>query len=238
MGSETVKSGWLSKMFGRESGSEGAIDVDEDKVLESIRQSELFSDLSPQHLNDMLARMESCSYKEGDYVIREGEEGDYYYALVKGHAVVTKGAGESETELARLEVLTCFGEEALISNAKRNASIRMLCDGLVIRLSKADFNEHVKEPLLEWVNPLEAMEAIRKGRRWLDVRSDDQYQRGHMQHALSLPLESLRAMAETVDKSTGYVCYCQNGRQSSTAAFLLTQFGFDVTVLRGGLDRL
>jgi len=35
-----------------------------------------------------------------------------------------------------------------------------------------------------------------------------------------------------------YICYCENGRQSSTAAFLLRQRGYNVGVLRGGVQSL
>ena len=41
-----------------------------------------------------------------------------------------------------------------------------------------------------------------------------------------------------IDKAKEYVAYCDNGRQSSTAAFLLVQSGFKVEVMRGGLKGL
>jgi rhodanese-related sulfurtransferase len=34
---------------------------------------------------------------------------------------------------------------------------------------------------------------------------------------------------------TPYICYCQSGRRSAAAAFILAQAGYDVYVLENGL---
>ncbi len=44
-----------------------------------------------------------------------------------------------------------FGEEALLSDAKRNANVTMETNGALMRLSKDDFNELLKEPMLSWL---------------------------------------------------------------------------------------
>jgi CRP-like cAMP-binding protein len=46
--------------------------------------------------------------------------------------------------LAELGLGNTFGEEALISEDKRNATVRMLTDGALMRLKKADFLELMK----------------------------------------------------------------------------------------------
>ena len=54
-------------------------------------------------------------------------------------------------KLAELGVGDTFGEEALISEAKRNATVTMLTEGVLMRLNKQDFRELMNEPLLQWV---------------------------------------------------------------------------------------
>ena len=56
--------------------------------------------------------------------------------------------------------------------------------------------------------------------------------------AVLIPLEQIRERCMELDKDILYVCYCLNGRQSSTAAFLLRQRAFKVGVLRGGVQSL
>ena len=65
-----------------------------------------------------------------------------------------------------------FGEEALLSDAKRNANIIMATNGTLMRLSKEDFNELLKEPMLTWVTREEGDELVKNGAVWLDVRLD------------------------------------------------------------------
>ena len=46
-----------------------------------------------------------------------------------------------------------FGEEALISDAKRNATVTMTCGRVgVMRLGKDDFKKLLNEPMLDWVD--------------------------------------------------------------------------------------
>ena len=63
-------------------------------------------------------------------------------------------------KLAELGVGDTFGEEALIAEAKRNATVTMLTDGVLMRLNKQDFRELMNEPLLQWVSYDKAREII------------------------------------------------------------------------------
>ena len=125
MAADKIKSGWLGRMFNREGGSEAKVDVDESKVLESIRKSELFSDLGPAQMDAMLSRMEAVSMNAGDAVIREGEDGDHYHVLVKGRVSVLKGTGGDEKEVAQLDVLSCFEKKR--SFPMRRETLQFAC---------------------------------------------------------------------------------------------------------------
>ena len=157
--------------------------------------------------------------------------------ITKGSAVVTRETpmNRDGLKLAELRVGESFGEEALISDAKRNATITMQTDGALVRLGKDDFKELLNEPLLHWVDHEEAMRIVGRGGRWLDVRLPSEYEHVHFDDALNVPLYFIRLKVKTLDTATPYICVCDTGRRSSAAAFLLSERGFDAACLQGGL---
>jgi len=225
---------------GRDCG-QGKGSADKAVLLDKIRQSELFRDLPPKNLEEMFSRMETVRMKAGETIIKEGDEGDYYYLLVHGTATVSRRRQKTDPKLQLVAEL-CepigFGEEALISNAKRNATVAMKTSGTLMRLSKDAFNDYVKEPLITWVSPKEAQEKIAQGAKWIDVRDCNGSREARLSGSLSIPMEELRDRMSELDKGAFHICYCENGRLSSTAAFLLRQRGYNVGVLRGGLQSL
>jgi len=178
-------------------------------------------------------RIERVAVQAGETVVRQGESGDYYYLIESGAARVTR-----QVDLAELGAGASFGEEALLAEAARNATVTMATDGVLLRLSKDDFNELLKEPLLTWLSPADARERVNAGGRWLDVRHSREFAHYRLPNALNLPLHELRQRVDELDRDVRYVCYCKTGRRSSAAAFVLSQAGYDVAVLRGGLQVL
>jgi CRP-like cAMP-binding protein len=199
--------------------------------IRKMRHIMAFKNMPPANIKRLLERMESLPVKQGDVVIEQGSEGDYYYVLTDGKARVTR-----TVQLAELGPGASFGEEALVSGGTRNASITMTSDGVVMRLSKQHFNELLKEPLLNRVSPDEARVRVAKGARWLDVRHAKEYHHSHLPKAINIPLHEIRMRMEELDKNIHYICYCGTGRRSSAAAFLLIQQGYKVSVLNGGVQ--
>jgi CRP-like cAMP-binding protein len=201
-----------------------------------ILQSRAFLQVPPANIQAMFMRMQEVPVAAGATVIRQGDEGDYYYIIRSGRAKVTRLARTgAEITLAQLAEGDAFGEEALLSEAQRNATITMVTDGVLMRLSKADFNSLLREPMLSRVSLEEARRRIAAGARWLDVRLDSEHEAGALPDSLNIPLFALRLKAESLDPATEYVCYCDTGRRSSAAAFLLSERGFRTCVLSGGL---
>ena len=190
-----------------------------------------FKNMPPANIKYMLESMEPVELEAGDTVVRQGDEGDYYYVLVEGQARVTR-----TIELATLEPGQSFGEEALISGSKRNASVSMTEKGTVMRLAKKDFNAMLKEPMLSRVNADEARQQIKEGAQWLDIRHVKEFNYGHLPGAINIPLHELRLRLNELDKSQHYICYCRTGHRSSAATFLLAQAQFHVNVLSGGVQ--
>ena len=126
-------------------------------------------------------------------------------------------------------------EEALIAEAKRNATVSMITDGVLMRLNKQDFRELMNEPLLQWVSYDQAREIVGRGGKWLDVRLPSEHQNLNIENSLNIPLYFIRLKLSTLDRGTPYIVYCDTGRRSSAAAYILVERGFDAYVLKGGL---
>lgn len=201
--------------------------------IRRMRHIMAFKNMPPANIKSLLQRMETISVDENEVIIEQGSPGDYYYVLTEGEALVTR-----TVELASLGAGASFGEEALISGSKRNASVTMTTSGLLMRLAKNDFNELLKEPLLDRVTPDEAQIRVAKGNVWLDVRHVTEFNHSHLPSAINIPLHELRLRMKELDKKKEYICYCGTGRRSSAASFLLVQNGFKVVVLVGGVQKI
>ena len=194
-----------------------------------------FANLPSAHIGELLNRFQRIDVKLAEVVIREGDEGDYYYVLESGRAQVSRLVGGVTVTLADLKSGDAFGEEALVSEAKRNATVTMKTNGVLLRLAKQDFIALLKEPLLNRLTAPRAQEKVTSGAQWLDVRYPSEYQYDKLPGAINVPLAEVRNAFSVLDKSREYVVYCQSGRRSSAAAFLLAHRGFRVFLLDGGL---
>ncbi len=202
-----------------------------------ILQSKAFLQVPPANIQAMFMRMQEVPARSGETIIKQGDEGDYYYIIKSGKCKVTRSSKTgSELTLAQLSDGDAFGEEALLSEAKRNASVTMTTDGTLMRLSQDDFNELLKEPMLSWVS-LEQAEALvkEKGAVMMDVRLESEHQNNGFEGSLNMPLFMLRLKADNLDASKPYITYCDTGRRSSAAAFLLGERGLEVDCLQGGV---
>ena len=83
-----------------------------------------------------------------------------------------------------------------------------------------------------------ARERMQRGASLLDVRSAEEFQQGAFKGSINIPISELRMRLPQLDPVCPYVVYCRNGIQSEVAAFLLRQRGFEVVVLRDGLESL
>jgi CRP-like cAMP-binding protein len=209
-----------------------------DDWMTTLLQTQAFQRIPPANIQAIFMRMQRISCRAGETIIQQGSEGDFFYAIVSGKCLVTRETpmNRGGLKLAELGVGDTFGEEALISEAKRNATVTMLSDGVLMRLNKADFRALMNEPLVQWINYPQARELVSKGAKWLDVRLPSEYQNLAIEGAINIPLYFIRLKISTLNRQVKYITYCDTGRRSSAAAFILMERGFETYVLRGGLD--
>jgi CRP-like cAMP-binding protein/rhodanese-related sulfurtransferase len=210
-----------------------------DDWMTTLLQTKAFHKIPPANIQAIFMRLQQVNYKAGDVVIKQGDEGDFFYVITRGRCVVTRETplNKEGIRLAELQVGDTFGEEALISEAKRNATVTMEADGSVMRLGKEDFRKLLNEPMLDWVDGSDAAKIIAEGGQWLDVRLPSEFEAYHNEGAINVPLYFIRLKLKTLDPSIKYVVCCDTGRRSSAGAFILNERGFQTYVLKGGLNR-
>jgi CRP-like cAMP-binding protein len=208
-----------------------------DDWMTALLQTKAFHRVPPANIQAVFMRMQRADYRAGEVVIKQGDVGDFFYVVVKGSCVVARETplNREGVRLAELKMGDTFGEEALISEARRNATVTMVTDGCLMRLAKDDFRQLLHEPLLEWVSYDDAQRIAAAGGQWIDVRLPSEFDNYRAEGAINIPVHSLRLKMKGLDRSRHYVVCCDTGRRSSACAYLLAERGFQASVLRGGL---
>jgi len=214
-------------------------DGDDPQWMFDLLSNPAFSQVPAGNLHSLFGRFEAMPVEAGQVIVKQDAVGDYYYLIRSGSARVMRSVGDNKViTLAELGPGQGFGEEALISGDPRNATVSMLRAGVLMRLPAADFDALLREPLVHRVNPAQGAELVNHGALLIDVRLEAEFTAGSLNGSVNLPLYLLRLKASSLDRQRTYVLFCQSGRRSSVAAFLLTQRGFDARVLDGGLAAL
>ncbi|KAM9808688.1 cGMP-dependent protein kinase 2 isoform 3-T6 [Syngnathus typhle] len=111
-----------------------------------LRSVSLLQELPEEKLAKIVDCLEVDYFEKGDYIIREGEEGDTFFIIAKGQVIVTQSTeGFAEPQqIKTLGVGHYFGEKALISEDLRSANI--ICnenDTQCLVVDRDNFNQMV-----------------------------------------------------------------------------------------------
>ncbi len=208
--------------------------------MTTLLKSPIFQRLPAANLQKVLTSLEEIHVAAGESVLKQGDRGDYYYIIKQGRCSLTRKPYKNakEIKLAELKTTDTFGEDSLISGAPRNVDITMLTDGILLRLSKENFLEFVKGPVIQTVTIDQATSEFEKGGVLLDVRVPDDYERAHIKGSRNVPFFSLRMQITSLDPAKRLIVICEDGNTSEAATFQLIRFGFDAVVLKGGINAL
>lgn len=89
-------------------------------------------------------------------------------------------------------------------------------------------------------SPADAWAAIRSGALLVDVRTQAEFDQGHLEGALLIPHDQIGARASELggEKSRAIVLYCRSGNRSSQAKKALEGLGFTNVMNAGGYESL
>ncbi|HEY5646602.1 MAG TPA: cyclic nucleotide-binding domain-containing protein, partial [Pseudomonadales bacterium] len=121
-------------------------------VRELLERTGLFSSLSADEIGALAQSVDVVELPAGWEFIREGDEGDYLYAVLDGALqVFTHGRDGREIVLDRCGAGEYVGEQALLPGRerRRNASVRTSERSTLARIAREDF-----QAVLEKDNPL------------------------------------------------------------------------------------
>jgi CRP-like cAMP-binding protein len=223
---------------GKMDATHSGMEVEEVDWLAVLLSSELFKRIPPSNVEAMFDTLEPVSFDSGQDVVRQGDPGDYYYIIQSGVAEVVRRVPDgTEIKLAELYPGDVFGEEALVTSSKRNATVRMVTHGELARLTRDDFIRLIRQPVLRSLTVEEANQRLRDGESVaIDVRFPSEHAESGLPGSLNIPVGQIRVRApEELDKDQEYLVYCDNGGRSSAATFILTQLGYTARYVDGGL---
>ncbi|HEY9144430.1 MAG TPA: cyclic nucleotide-binding domain-containing protein [Arenimonas sp.] len=198
-----------------------------------------FARLPTGNIEKMFQMFEPVTVKPSEIVMREGDPADYFYVVRSGTASVSKYLDGAPQVVAYLREGDTFGEDALLSNLPRNATVRMMQGGQLMRLSREAFEAVLKPPMLSWVLPADAARQVQSGAVLLDVRMPEEHAQRAIDGSLNVPLYRLREDVDNVlSPGARVVVYCNTGERSAAAAFVLKRLGYEVSALHGGLGAM
>jgi CRP-like cAMP-binding protein len=205
--------------------------------IATVRRSLAFRRLPLECVEEAFRRMSRKLVAAGTEVVRQGEPGDAFYMIEKGHAEVWQmGLDDDEPRLvAELGPGDTFGEEALVLKGARNATVRMVQEGSLLVLGSAVFDELFNKPMIQRVKASVAKAYLESGYLPLDVRYQEEFDEGHLPGSILIPLHELRGRVDELNPAGSYVAYCKSGGRSAVATLLLRQRGLNVVSLAGGL---
>jgi putative ABC transport system ATP-binding protein len=117
---------------------------EEIELCEFLRGCDVFSHLTPGTLSTIAEKMGKERFPAGAVIIRQGDEGDKFYVIKEGSVNVIHDHGlPTEALRATLEKGSFFGEKALLTGEKRNATIVARENVLVYTLDTPNFRQAI-----------------------------------------------------------------------------------------------
>lgn len=185
------------------------------------------------NLQAIFAKLEPVNFKADQVVIQQGEPGQYFFVITSGRCVVTRELPKDrgKVKLAELSVGDTFGEEALITDATRQATVSMISDGAVMRLDKKSFKKLLSEPIVNSIENEKAKALVADGGLWLNVDFAENHERPDPADMVRIPTYLLRLKLDQLERGREYVVLSRKRSHACAAAHILQQSGFTAFVL-------
>ena len=114
----------------------------------SLSAIEIFSGLTPSEKAALAGRLTTLSLRRGEVLVHQGDATDALYIVVSGRfAVSLDGRRGTLTEIGPDQPI---GEIAFLTGSRRTATVTAMRDSLVLRLSRAEFDQLTKDYPAIW----------------------------------------------------------------------------------------
>lgn len=194
--------------------------------LERALSFGVLAHLPVTNVQAIVSRMAEVEAAPGEIVFVQGAPADSFYIVKSGTAEVCRLTQEGDSTRLTVKVPgDSFGDEALIIDGVRNATVRMLTAGKLLRLARQDFVKLIQEPLKCPVSLQTAEDLVAQGACWIDLREPEVFAREALPGALNVPLSLLRNKRNTLDASRTYVTYSDDLKANELGCYLLAERG-------------
>lgn len=201
--------------------------------MSCLLESSLFTQVPPANIQQLFVTFTTMGAEKGELIIEQGEIGDLFYVIERGTAEVVRRTNNGEEVLAKLGPGDFFGEEALISDSPRNASVRMTNSGSLMYLEKDQFTKLLHEPVLQFISREELEKHLGTDDVvLLDVRLESEYEHDHEENSVNIPLGTLRNEVNKLDDSPTYAIIGESGARSELGAYLLKEAGLEAVIVK------
>ncbi|MFP4037800.1 MAG: cyclic nucleotide-binding domain-containing protein [Desulfobacteraceae bacterium] len=113
-------------------------------LLQFLSKVPLFASIPEPRLAEIGEECEEVFFPKGETVFLEGDPGDSMYLIKSGSVGVYGATGGGESFVASLHRGDFFGEMALLTGKPRTATIRVLLDAQLFKLTKTGFDDLLK----------------------------------------------------------------------------------------------
>lgn len=115
-------------------------------VIDFLTQIHIFDELIGDELAIAASHMNYLEMKNGQYLFKEGDKGDYVCFVVEGEIdVIKQSASEKKVKIASLPKGSTLGEMSIIDHTPRSAAARAAVDTTLILFSQKGFNKRLDE---------------------------------------------------------------------------------------------
>ena len=110
------------------------------RLLSILKESDLFSDLTPAEMGEVIILLRMIRTQKGFEIIRQGDSWDSFYVIISGRVSVKVKKGGKLVKIAELGKGEFFGEMALLVNQPRTATITSEETSELLVLKKPEFD--------------------------------------------------------------------------------------------------
>lgn len=115
------------------------------KAVEAMQQTPIFMGIDPKRLRLLAFMSESLTYRAGELLFDQGDEGDSAFVVIDGSASVLINIGGEKKEVAVIGSKQIFGEMAVLCDIPRTAAIGAKSDLDVLRIDRDAFLKLLSE---------------------------------------------------------------------------------------------